>query len=166
MGSTWFVVYTKPKKEELVKYLLERARLVCFLPKLRTWRFVNSHREEVIKPLFPSYLFTCFSYPEDYNLVRWTRGVKKVLGTEEGPLPVPEGMVDFIKANSENGIVEIKPRPLKKGDCVRILHGPFKGLTAVFEKELKDKERCMILLDALYNLRVEIKSYYLAPLSL
>lgn len=160
----WYAIYTKPQKEEFVRFLLERANIDCFLPKLRTWRFVNSHREPVIKALFPCYIFSRFEYPEEYDLVRWTRGVKRIVGTKEGPIAVPDHVVDFISKNSEEGVVEIKPKKLVKGDLVRILHGPFKGLIAVFERELKDKDRALILLDALYNLKVELKTYYLEPL--
>jgi transcriptional antiterminator RfaH len=166
MARKWYVVYTKPRKEDLVSNLLIQASLECFAPKLKTYRFVNSHREEVLKPLFPSYIFASFSYPDEYDLVRWTWGVNRVVGTTEGPIPVPHSVVDFIRENSNKGIVEIKERPFQKGDLVQVLHGPFKGIIAVFERELRDRERSMILLDAVYNARVEIKTYYLARAAL
>ncbi|MFN3534116.1 MAG: transcription termination/antitermination protein NusG [Desulfatiglandales bacterium] len=160
----WYVIYTKPQKEEFVSSLLERARIESFWPKLMTYKFVNSHREPVIKSLFPAYLFSRFSYPEEYDLVRWTWGVKKVVGTAEGPIPVPEELIDFIKENSRDGVVEIRPKNLLNGDLVRILYGPFKGLVGIFERHMNDRERAMVLLQALYEIRVEIKTYYLEPI--
>ena len=59
-----------------------------------------------------------------------------------------------------DGIITIKPK-FKPGEEVLIKGGPFQGLNAVFEKELKGIERVSILLKTI-NARLVVDSALLA----
>ncbi|MCX7915619.1 MAG: hypothetical protein N3A53_04880 [Verrucomicrobiae bacterium] len=54
-------------------------------------------------------------------------------------------------------MIELPPTPLRPGEVVEIQAGPLQGLQGIFERELSDKERVVILLDTLARgARVEI----------
>lgn len=156
MAKSWYAIYTKAKKEDTVACKLRDAGIHVFLPKLKLKRLYRGKRREVIEPLFPCYIFASFLYPEEYSLVRYTSGVRRVVGTSNGPLPVDNGIISMIEARLTDGIAEIKPPEFKKGDVVEITDGPFKGLMGIFEREIPRKERALILLDAILKARVEV----------
>ena len=137
----WFVLNTKPKKEFQVEKLFKEGGIDFYCP-----RYIQETRE---RPFFSGYGFICFDYPSQYRLVRYTRGVKRVIGNQEGPIPIPEEIIQQIKKREINGYVELEkygeiPRI---GDEIEIMEGPLKGLRGVFRKELTEKERVVILLN-------------------
>jgi len=81
--------------------------------------------------------------------VRYTRGVKKVVGTRESPTPISEDVIDEIKAREINGLIELQKygEEPEVGDEIEVMEGPLKGLRGVFKREISDKERVMILLN-------------------
>ena len=136
----WFVLNTKPKKEFQVEKLFKEGGIEFYCP-----RFLQEKRE---KPFFSGYGFICFAYPSQYRLVKYTRGVKRVIGNQEGPIPMPEEIILQIKQREINGYVELEKygKIPEIGDEIEIMEGPMKGLKGVFRKELTDKERVVILL--------------------
>jgi transcription antitermination factor NusG len=74
--------------------------------------------------------------------------VKRIIGNQEGPVPIPEGVILQIKEREINGFVELEKygEIPEVGDEIEIMEGPMKGLRGVFRKELTDKERVVILL--------------------
>ncbi|MDQ7858944.1 MAG: transcription termination/antitermination protein NusG [Armatimonadota bacterium] len=144
----WYAVQTKPRQEERVRrWLEERTRLPVFLPKLEQVRRRRARRVSVIEPLFPSYLFVHMALdPEPWYAVKWTPGVRQVVGTGGQPQPVPgEAMALLLERCGEQGLVAWRP-PLRAGEAVRVLHGPFAGLEGILERPTSRGERVRVLL--------------------
>lgn len=139
--KNWFVLSTKPKKEFHVEKLFIEGGIKIYNPKYLY--------EKRIKPFFPSYEFIYFEYPTQYQLVRYTRGVKRIVGTREGPIPIPEQVIQEIKAREVNGLIELYKYGAEPevGDEIEVAEGPLKGLKGIFKKELPEKERVLILLN-------------------
>ncbi|MFB0565935.1 MAG: transcription termination/antitermination protein NusG [Candidatus Aminicenantaceae bacterium] len=139
--ENWFVINTKPKKEFQVERLFTEGGFHIYNPKYL--------HEDKIKPFFPSYEFIFFDYPSQYQLVRYTRGVKKVVGSREEPTPMPENIIREIKSREVNGFIELKKygEEPEVGDEIEVMEGPLRGLRGIFKKEISDKERVMILLN-------------------
>lgn len=137
----WFVLNTKPKKEFQVEKIFGEAGFTIYNPK-------HLH-ENRIKPFFPGYEFIFFDHPTQYRLVRYTRGVKKVVGIKEGPIPIPESVIRAIKAREIDGLIEFEKhgKAPQIGDLIEVAEGPLKGLRGIFKKEVGDKERVMVLLN-------------------
>ena len=137
----WFVLNTKPKKEGQVERLFQEAGFEIYNPKIR--------QDGRISPFFPGYAFLRFEYPAEYRLVKYTRGVKKVVGSLEGPIPVPDNAIAQIKAREIEGVVELEKygEEPSVGDEIEIMEGPMKGLRGIFTKEMTQKERVLILLN-------------------
>jgi transcriptional antiterminator RfaH len=143
----WFVVRSKPGDEARVVNNLSNQGLETLLPLIEEGRFTGGKWVKRIRPLFPNYLFARFSLGSHFAKVRWTRGVQKVLGTREGPVPISEGVVRIIRERmGEDRLVKLED-DLEEGSRVKVTEGPFKDLLGVFQKKMSDKGRVRILLD-------------------
>jgi transcriptional antiterminator RfaH len=136
----WFVLNTKPKKEFHVEKLFTEGGFTIYNPKYLY--------EDKIKPFFPGYEFILFDFPAHYQLVRYTRGVKRVVGARGVPTPIPEDAILEIKSREVNSLIEVNKYGQEPtiGDEIEVVAGPLKGLRGIFKKELTPKERVLILL--------------------
>jgi transcription antitermination factor NusG len=99
-----------------------------------------------MKPLFPGYLFTKLDLELHYYKVKWTRGVSKILGSENAPVPISGKVVQAIKERlGKDNLVRLEDE-LKDGDAIQVTSGPFKNLTGIFQKIMTSKGRVKILL--------------------
>jgi len=139
--KNWFVLNTKPKKEFQVEKIFTEAGFEIYIPKYL--------REKNVRPFFPGYEFIIFDHPAQFQLVKFTRGVKKIVGPSDGPTPIPESVILSIKAREINGLIELEKHgeEPKVGDMIEVAEGPLQGLKGIFKKEIGDKERVMILLN-------------------
>lgn len=139
--KNWFVLNTKPKKEFQVEKLFTEGGISVYNPKYL--------HEKRIKTFFPGYEFVFFDYPAQYQLVRYTRGVKRVVGHREGPIPIPEEIIREIKSREVNGLIELYKygEEPEVGDEIEVMEGPLKGLKGVFKREIPERERVIILLN-------------------
>jgi len=145
--NLWYVIQTKPKKEEEAKSYLSTKGVEIFNPLLETFLLRNGRMNRELKPLFPNYMFGKFDLDQNYPLVRWAKGVKKVLGFGEYPTPIPEEVVEIIKERTDtHGIVRLKCH-FQTNDLIRIKTGPLKDLLGIFERWVSDGERVRILLN-------------------
>ncbi|MBI4823976.1 MAG: hypothetical protein HY805_07100 [Nitrospirae bacterium] len=158
MFLNWYAVYTKPKQEARVSRNLSMANIEVFNPLLKRVRFIRQRYQEVIQPLFPCYIFARFDLRYSSRLVRYSRGVKSIVGSRNAPLPVAEEIIQTIKDRTDaNGMVLVMPE-IKPGDFVKIADGPLRGLKGIFEREMPDRERVMVLLSTIeYQARVLIE---------
>jgi transcriptional antiterminator RfaH len=99
------------------------------------------------KPLFPGYIFGKFDIYSDYSLVKWARGVKKVLSFGGYPVPVSETVVDLIRARTDVTGVVRRLHSFSPNDVIRIKAGPLRDLLGIFERWMPDRERVRILLN-------------------
>jgi transcriptional antiterminator RfaH len=145
--NLWYVIQTKPKKEEEAKSYLSTKGVEIFNPLLETFLLRNGRMNRELKPLFPNYMFGKFDLDQNYPLVRWAKGVKKVLGFGEYPTPIAEEVVEIIKERTDtHGIVRLKCH-FQANDLIRIKTGPLKDLLGIFERWISDSERVRILLN-------------------
>jgi transcriptional antiterminator RfaH len=139
--KSWFVLNTKPKKEHQVEMLFTEGGVQVYFPK-----FLH---EKKIKSFFPGYGFIYFDFPAQYQLVRYTRGVKRVVGHDVGPIPIESEIIEQIKSREVEGYIEFDKfgQSPEIGDEIEVMEGPLKGLRGLFHKEIIDKERVLILLN-------------------
>jgi transcriptional antiterminator RfaH len=154
-GPQWYVVYTKPQREEMAQFHLQRKGLDTFFPRLRL-PYVRRHRRPTI-PLFPNYLFAQLRLPDDYSVVRWSPGVNHLVGYDGIPTPLEDTVVEFLRQKSTpEGILPAQGR-LPVGTGVRIVSGPFEGLVGIIEHPPDAKGRVKVLMQLLSRqVRVEV----------
>ncbi len=153
----WYCIYTKPKKEEGVeKMLKEYLNLEVFNPKVKRKKLVKGRYIYLEEELFPCYIFSRFDPKRHLHTIRYTRGVRKIVG-EKSPYVVDDSIIEAIKSRMVGGFVRLQPKRFLPGERVLIKEGPFKGVEGIFLEELSSKERVIILLNLIkYQARVKI----------
>jgi transcriptional antiterminator RfaH len=152
MPSTrWYVVQTQVSSEAKAALNLRRQGFDIYLPRCLKRRRHARKVEIAAKPLFPRYLFVAI----DRTAQRWrsiqsTFGVTRLVSQGDEPAPVPEGVVNAIKAREDdNGYVVLSALPaFAPGDKVRVLAGAFIDSTGLFDGRA-DRDRVAILLEML-----------------
>ena len=155
--KSWYVIQTKPKKENLAARFLEQGSIEVFFPRMEGISIVYGKSRKVVKSLFPNYIFARFDPFESYRLVRWSMGVSRIVGFAQGLSPIHDEVIEIIKRRVDANCVVKKALHLTANDSVRIRSGPFKDLVGMFERWVSDEGRVRVLLDLLnYSAAVEL----------
>lgn len=163
--SRWFVAHVKPRQEEAVCARCAEHGVETFVPKLPVWRRHGSRRWQATEPLFPGYVFLRFC-PDPALLyrVRWTRGVKRLLGSEDGPTPVDDEVVAYLQARTGPEGYIVPSSRLLPGTRVRFTGGPFALLEGIIDRPATKAERVRVLLQLCGTVvRVEVGVEELVP---
>ncbi len=145
----WYAIYTKPKSEDSIAHLLRNAGFETLNPKIKVVKYVRKKYVDVIEQLFPSYIFAFFDSDKHSHMIRYTRGVRYVIG-QGYPIIVPDEIINAIKERMKDGVVIPVPEDFSKGERVMIKEGPFKNFYGIFEKNIPGRKRAMILLETLF----------------
>jgi transcription elongation factor/antiterminator RfaH len=144
----WFVLYSKPQKEDYARFHLTAKKLEVFFPQLR---FPNSaNKRKRLVPLFPNYLFVRLKlFSEEFLYAQWCPGVSRIVSFNGVPASISDSIVDFLMAQTNrDGVVEARPK-LRSGQEVRISAGPFGGLVGIIQEPPNARGRIKILLQLL-----------------
>ncbi len=161
----WYLVQTKSRSEDVVAQKFRESGLEVLNPKYMARKLVRRRPREVSLPLFPGYVFLRFDDAMDYRMVKYTRGVRRVVGFGAGPAVVPAEIIEGIRSRIRGGtdeMVELYACSFRPGDEVIIRGGGLEGFTAVFEKEISGIRRVSILLNCALSARVVIDGAMLA----
>src|SRR4030042_1250586 len=145
-NTKWYVIQSKPGKERRVEMNLSNQEIETFLPLFESYQHFQGRIDQKIKPLFPNYLFAKLDIDLHYYKVKWTRGISKILGTQDRPVPLSEIVIRTIKERmGKNNLIRLD-EGFKEGNLIEFTSGPFKGLTGVFDKKMSDTGRVRVLL--------------------
>jgi transcriptional antiterminator RfaH len=151
----WYVLNTHSKKEFLAQAQCKNQGFITFLPTFSETVIKKNKPVNLIKPLFPSYLFVQF----DPNTDHWsplcnTIGIKKLISSnpiinkkEYGyirPTPVPDHLIEQIQQqvlNPEKPEVTV----IKPGLIVKVISGPMQQHTGICS--WSDNKRVELLLN-------------------
>ncbi|MFH0798597.1 MAG: transcription termination/antitermination NusG family protein [Pseudomonadota bacterium] len=157
----WYVIQTKPTVEAIVEQHLKNARFETFLPRIRS--MVRSSKKPMsrVRSLFPSYLFAHLDLRDAnlYRMIKYTRGVRRILGDGIVPTPVPDEMIEIIRSRMDgDGVIE-QQLTMKKGDSVRVRSGVFRDLVGILEKPVSAAGRVKVLLKIMrHQVRCELSA--------
>ena len=164
MDPKWYLVKTKALNEMRVHTRLTGAGYEVLFPKIE--KKSNRHRGQFEKrPLFPTYLFVRF-HGDELKTIKYTHGVARVICFGPEPHEVGEEIIAAVRARmDEEGIVKLEPKMvvLSPGQRVKIGEGPFAGFDAIFVEELPDRERVVLLLNAVSSYRLTVEKDSLEP---
>ncbi len=149
--NRWYVVHTHANGERKALFHLRRQGYDAYMPQYAR-RVSHARRVEWCpRPLFPRYLFVSLDIDvEAWRAIQSTLGVKYMICHDERPAPVPEGIIEDLKAaENESGLVTPAKRAnLKTGDMVQITSGALVDQIGLFECRTDD-ERVVVLLNLL-----------------
>lgn len=154
MSSYWYVLRSKPRKEDVVWRQVLASGFETFYPRLRVHP-VNP-RARKLRPYFPGYLFVRADLEKvGMSVFKWMPHTFGLVSFGGEPAIVPENLVHAIRKrvdeiNAAGGEVF---DGLESGDVVWIVDGPFKGYEAIFDARLPGSERVRVLLELLGSQR-------------
>lgn len=153
---SWYVVQTKPMSEDRVCTQFKTVETFC--PKLKCVSLMRKNSETVkYKPLFPSYVFLRWdlSDPSNHQMVKYTRGVNKILGDGPKPVAISDEIVEMIKGRTNSGGI-IEQNTFKVGDPVKVKRGHLKDLQGILDRPVSDSGRVAVLLN-LFNRQMRVQ---------
>jgi len=154
MGTAaWYVLHSKPHKEQQVNAYLRTQGFETFYPTLRV-QPINP-RASKIRPYFPRYLFVRADLDEvGISALQWVPGAIGLVEFDGYVAPVPDSVVHELKRRvaAIEAAGGLTFDGLQPGDPVRITHGPFAGYEAIFDMRLSGSERVQVLLQMLGRL--------------
>jgi transcriptional antiterminator RfaH len=153
MESTpsWYAIHTHFRQESRADANLKAWNIETFYPKI-----MQERRNEfsgaitcLTKPFFPRYIFARFDIGPLLQKVWFTRGVRSVVSFGGPPTPVDDEIIEFFRRRAANdGFLKVDDA-LKPGDKVTLKSGVLAKLQGVFEREMNDCDRVVILLQTI-----------------
>ena len=163
-SKSWIVAKNKPNQDKIALINLERQNFEFFQPTFKTMSRKQNKLKEIIKPVFPGYIFIAINLEEkNWHKINNTKGIFSVLVFgNEIPLIHCQLIEELKHRFSLNNIPKIT-NPLKIGMNAEITNGPFAQLIGKIE-EIDADQRIWILLDILgTQTRVSINKLNLTP---
>ena len=146
-NERWYLVHTLPHNERRAQLHLGAQGFRTHFPTIeKTIRHARQLRT-VRAPLFPRYIFLILDLGRDRWLSVWgTVGVSSLYTCNDRPVPVPDGIVETLIANSDEANLALFASGLTSGQSVRILSGPFANFVGKLER-LDAAGRVRVLLE-------------------
>jgi len=131
----WFLAQLKPNGFPAAYKNLQRQGFATFMPMREKTVCHARKRSEVLRPLFPGYIFVNF----DVDLSQWrvinnTLGVARLITLRpDTPQMAPVSLMKALLTQCDEHDVVLPPAALKVGDRVRVTDGPFCDIIAKVE---------------------------------
>lgn len=148
-SKSWIIARNKPNQDKTALLNLERQNFEFFQPTFKTISRVRNKFKEIIKPVFPGYIFIAVNLEENnWHKINNTRGISSIIlfGNE-----IPLIRYELIKELKCNFSLNNDPKTTDQfeiGMSAKITNGPFAQLIGKIE-EIGADQRIWILLDVL-----------------
>ena len=145
----WYLAATKPRQEQRAIDNLLNQGINAYSPMANVEKISAGKKKLVTEALFPGYLFINLS-PEDglWFKVKSTRGIRDWIKFSGEVAKVPSNLVEQLISQKQESIDLLVIKKFEKGNLVRILDGPFEGLSGVYQSP-NGEQRAMILIEFL-----------------
>lgn len=172
-GPRWHVVHCEAKGEKSALTILKRYGYDYYAPMLRTYvtpprkslsraqrRHVHLMRRQVLKPLFPRYLFVRFDVERDpwHDIFRFV-GIHGMVCAGDLPYPLPDVVIERLMGLELDGAIPTSTSAqalfYAVGETVRVSDGPFAGFDGAVE-EIDESGRVLILM-AMFGRKVRVR---------
>jgi transcriptional antiterminator RfaH len=162
MPAFWGVVRSLPKREA---FAAERLRMdhgfEVFLPLVQTKR--------ASAPLFSGYFFC--RIVDRWRSINSTLGVLCLVRTGDCPARCPDREIDSLKAMIDgHGYIRLPDKPAMpprrafwKGEAVRIVGGPFQGVTALHSGMSASEKEILLITMLGASRRIPVPSHLVVP---
>jgi transcriptional antiterminator RfaH len=143
--SGWYLVFTKPRHENIAKINLQRQGFHTYCPVLQQHKRQRNVYQIVTDPLFPRYLFIQLNTGvDDWSKIRSTRGCVSLVRFGTLAARVPDALIEQLKRDESMRFVKPKP-DFKPGDRVRVLAGVLAGYEGIVDVK-NSQQRVTLLL--------------------
>ncbi len=158
MPSYWYVMQSKPNREDALFQQLSTKEVEVYYPWIRVAP-VNP-RSRKIKAYFPGYLFVNVNIEKiGASVLQFCPFAKGLVTFDREPVAVSDALVAAlrVKLDAINNTVRQSYSGLAQGDLVHIHSGPFAGYNAIFDERLPGQERVKVLLLLINNNRQKLE---------
>lgn len=146
--SYWAAVQFQSQREKVALHFLGLSGFAVWLPRICERKIIRGARQDVLKPLFPGYLFVAIE--AQWAAIRACPGITRVVTNGLTPAKVPDDVIKNLRMREKNGVIELPEPPprLRPGGKVKIINGLFRdrvGLVA----GMAPRDRIIVLLNLL-----------------
>ncbi len=143
----WYLLCSKPNKEQYAKENLVRQGYEVYLPMFRHKKRFRGRYQSVVEPMFPRYLFILLSMNSDnWSPIRSTYGVSNIVYFGDQAASLNNDVIKSLKKHEdESEIIQLPERSMGKGDNVRIVDGAMAGLEGVILAKNAKARVCILL---------------------
>lgn len=157
----WFAVYTRYKREKIVKKELERKGIQCYLPLQKFTRHYTRKIKKVELPLISCYVFVQIERT-NYVPVLEVSDVVDFVKFSNKMVAIPEREITIMKrVVGEITEIEVQEGIFLNGDQVEVIGGQLTGLKGVLIEQRNDKNFVIELENLGYSLLIQIDPKYL-----
>lgn len=145
----WYAVQTRSRHERKVRDELSGQSFEVFLPEYHTWSRRRDRRKQILKALFPGYLFVRAALAAEKRIsVLQTPSVVRIVGVGYRPKAVPDHEVESIRLLLQ-GASDAGPHSrMQRGQLVQVMDGPMRGVVGVVES-LRGKKKIVVAVELL-----------------
>ena len=160
----WMIVQTKSNCENKACLNLKRQGYEVFFPKLKKKISRFNKLIDIIKPLFPGYIFVSINSNQNWSKIKSTYGVFKILKFGENLHFLPSDVVDSVRSRCDVNGFAIDYKKYEKGEKVKFFKNNKISLDAVFEEQI-DQKRSFVFINFLnQKVRASVETKHLEAL--
>lgn len=158
----WYAAQTCSRHEKKAAEHLAQRGIESYLPLYVTQRRWADRRARVELPLFPGYLFVHLPLAERLKVLQLP-GVVRLVSTRGRAVPLPASEIEALRQGLKAG-GRAEPHPfLKVGRRIRVVSGPFTGISGVLMRK-KDSLRVVVSLEIIMrSVAVEVDACDIEP---
>ena len=158
-NKEWHCLRTQIKREHIAAALLDRLEEVeVFCPRISQVKKTRNGKKRFVEAMFPGYIFAKFCFNTHSRQVVYSQGISKMVELGDRRV-IPERVVNDLKENLPEGIIEAPDLSVKLGAEVEFITGTLKGLNGKVLAQLNAQNRIKILLELLgREITVEVNS--------
>jgi len=163
----WYAIHSRSRHEDVVCKGLKKKLIDAFLPKMQVMSRRKDRRKRILVPILPGYVFVHSDLnPEEYLDILKTYGVVRIIGIQGKPVPVKDEEIASLKTLNGTDRTVRNQAYMNKGDRIRIMEGPLKGLTGFYLSHKDKVDRVIISIELLQrSLSVEVEDLILEKIS-
>jgi len=148
----WSVVQSQPAQEPRALWHMTYQGFTTYAPKEKITRITRGKKRTHARFLFPRYVFVWIT--DTWHALFSTLGLTRVLMNGEQPARIPEGWVEYMRAQERNGLITLPKHRFLIGQKVTVGGGLFLGAKGLYQG-MTSRDREIVLLEAL-GARVEL----------
>jgi len=146
----WYIAKVKQQNERRVQSYLAQYGVEAYAPEI----VVIKRRQRHLDYLFSGYVFVRADIlSQEWNLVRWARGLNYYLPLERHPMPIADSKVEQIQSKVCEWNAGGSVTAFQAGDHVQIDYGSSTAIDAIFQRFIPAKQRCEVLVSLLQSSR-------------
>lgn len=162
-GARWYALHTRSRFEQKVYEGLAGKSVESFLPRVQVMSRRRDRRKKILVPMLPGYVFVRWALdPEEYWRIIKTIGVVRMIRFKGEPVPADENEISSLMIMDGTDRTVQNHDYVRKGDRVRIMEGPLKGLVGFYVRRKGRSEKVVVSVELLRrSLAVEIDDWAL-----